>query len=154
MKSNSWVWFMARLFVGIVFAYSGLTKLLAPIENFRGAIAEYQALPYAVVPFIALVLPWLEFIFGIFMILGYAIPLGAAVLSFLSLAFLLVLGASNVLLYSPWKDCGCFGQTGPIHLKVWQVFLLDLINFSIGLKLFLSKSHPVSLDRLFRKIFG
>ncbi len=85
-------WVFARVFVGLVFAYAGFSKLTEPLANFQGVIAEYRVIPYGWTPAIAMGMPWLEFIFGIFMILGYAPRVTASVLFFLCFGFLVVLG--------------------------------------------------------------
>ena len=144
-------WFAARLFLGLVFGYAGFSKLIEPVENFRGAIAGYQIIPYGWTAFIAAGMPWLEFIFGVFMILGYAPRLSALILFFLSFGFLVVLGASRALLDPMAKDCGCFGERGLIHLTVRQVFVLDSVNLLAALKLFLRKDDPWSMDAWLRK---
>jgi uncharacterized membrane protein YphA (DoxX/SURF4 family) len=148
VKSSPWLHFFLRIFVGFFFAYAGFSKLMEPIENFRGVIAQYQVLPYALVPYVAEVMPWLEFIFGVFMLLGFSVPWTSAALAFLCLGFLIVIGSSNMLLEAGGKDCGCFGQGGPIHLTVRQVFGLDLVNLFIALRLFYVKKTPLSLDQL------
>ena len=142
-------WILARLFLGTVFAYSGFSKLMEPVENFRGIIAQYEVIPYVFVPAIAHVFPWLELIFGIFLISGYAPRASALVLAFFSLSFLILLGSSKLLLGSFPVSCGCFGEHG-IHLTVRQVFLLDLVDFFLGLKLSRLKTHPLSLDQWLR----
>ena len=146
MKRDDWIWFAARLFIGLVFAYAGFSKLTEPIENFRGAIAEYQVLPYSWLPFIAAVVPWMEFFSGIFMMLGYAPKITSLVLAFLCFSFLMILGASDAWLEGS-KDCGCFGQGGLIHLSVRQVIALDFFNFLVSLKLFSLKNYPLSLEK-------
>ncbi|MBI3317513.1 MAG: DoxX family membrane protein [Candidatus Omnitrophica bacterium] len=141
--------FILRLWIGLVFVYAGFSKLMEPVENFRGIIAQYEVIPYALVPFLSVVLPWIEFIFGTFMILGYATRLSALVLTALSFGFLMVLGSSQVLLGSVPVSCGCFGEGG-IHLSVRQIFVLDILNTAIGIKLFSIKNHPFSLDSRFK----
>ena len=151
MKIPPGIWLLARVFTGLVYFYAGASKLLDPIENFRGAVAQYDVVPYVLVPAIAVVLPWLEFLFGAFLILGYAVRVSAFVLGGLSLGFLLVLGSSNVLLDAGGADCGCFGERALIHLTVHQVFLLDLLNFFITLKLFRMGRHLFSFDGWLQK---
>ncbi len=143
--------FLSRLFIGLIFAYAGFTKLMEPVENFRGMLAEYRVLPYPAVQFLAVTVPWFEFFLGVFIILGFAIPWTSFGLFLMCLGFLTVLGASDVLLESAGKECGCFGQSGPIRLTVWQVFIMDLINAGIALKLFFAKKTPLSLDGLLNK---
>ena len=144
------VWFLARIFLGAVFAYAGLFKLIEPAENFRGVIAQYQVIPYFLIPVVASVFPWFEFIFGVFLIVGFAPRVSALILGLMSLSLLLVLGASNVLLGAKAVSCGCFGEHG-LHLTVRQVFALDLVNMAIGFKLYSQREHFWSLDTLLKK---
>ncbi len=146
IKFQDFGWVLLRVFMGLVFAYAGYMKLLEPIENFRGALASYEVLPYALVPLLAHTVPWVELIFGVFMIAGYAVRPTALVLSFLALCFVLIIASSSAILERGFKDCGCFGQSGPIRLTVYQVFILDILNFFLGLKLFSIKRHLFSLD--------
>ncbi|MBI3317365.1 MAG: DoxX family membrane protein [Candidatus Omnitrophica bacterium] len=136
--------------MGLIFFYAGLSKLLEPVENFRGVIAQYQVIPYERVGAIALILPWIELVFGTFLILGYWETVSAAVLGTVTLGFLLILGSSNVLLEGG-GDCGCFGANSPIHLSPRQVFAMDFLNFLICIKLYLRKRTPWSLDTFFRR---
>jgi len=142
---------LARLFLGLVFAAAGFSKLMEPVENFRGIISQYEVIPYALTPWIAALLPWIELIFGVFTIAGYLTRLSVLVLGLLSLGFLLVLGSSHVLLGSIPMGCGCFGATSPIHLSVRQVFVLDLFDVFLAFKLFSEKPHVFSLDCLLKK---
>ena len=143
-------WLYARIFVGLILAYAGFTKLVEPIENFRGVVASYPVIPYVLSPLIAAVLPWIELFAGVFLIIGYAPRLSAMAAAALFFGFLIVLGSSDALLESG-KDCGCFGQGALIHLTTQQVFVLDLINFLLALKLCSLKDSPLSLDHWLKK---
>ena len=143
------LWFLARVAVGIVFAYAGFSKLVEPVENFRGALAEYKIFPYAWVSWIAVIVPWLEFLSGAFLILGFAVRFSAFVSAFLCFGFLTALSASKILYGSFPASCGCFGQGG-LHLNAWQVILLDAADLILSLKLFALREHPFSLDSRLR----
>ncbi len=140
-----------RFFLGGIFVLAGFSKLMEPVENFRGAIADYQLLPYALVPWVAQVFPWLELFFGFFMLAGYLPRLTGAVLASFSSIFILFLTASDKLLSGAGQNCGCFGQNGFIRLTVWQVALLDLAILAAGIYLARRKSFPFSLDAWLRK---
>ena len=146
LKNGSVFNLFFRIWIGLIFAYAGYSKLMEPIENFRGSLAEYQVIPYAWLTFVSLTVPWVEFISGIFMILGLALPMTALVQAGMCLCFLTVMGSSHILLDSINKECGCFGLTSPIRLTLWQVFIMDFINFVIALKLFNEKKTILSLD--------
>ncbi len=151
MKGKKIFWVAVRIFYGMIFAYAGFSKLIEPYENFRGMINQYEIIPYAWSTPLAIVLPWFELIFGVFMVLGYLPKLTAAVLAGLSTMFLLAMGASHALLDSAGKDCGCFGQNAIIHLKIWQVFIMDFVFLLLSIRFYLAKDHPFSLHSLFKK---
>ena len=151
MNAKRFLWLMLRILAGIIFAYAGFSKLVEPYENFRGMINQYEIVPYAWSTPIALVMPWFELIFGVFMIAGYLPKLTAVVLAGLSTTFLIAIGGSQAIFDHAMQDCGCFGQSGPIHLKVWQVFIMDFLLLLINIRFYLQKTHPFSLDALLKK---
>jgi len=142
---------LGRLLIGLVFAYSGYTKLMEPVENFQGAIAAYAVVPYIAVPVIARVIPWIEFIFGAMVLAGYMTRVSSLVLALMSISFISLILSTKLTNGTLPADCGCFGEGSIIHLKPWQVFALDVVTAFSGLKLFFTKSHPLSLDSLFSK---
>jgi len=138
--------FLGRIFVGLIFAYSGFTKLMEPVENFQGAMAAYEIIPYVLIPFLAHIIPWIEFFFGVFLILGYLPRISALVLATLSGSFILLILTTRIVTGALPADCGCFGEGSLIHLKPLQVVLMDICNAIIGIRLALLKDHPFSLS--------
>ncbi len=137
--------------MGLVFTYAGFSKVLEPVENFSGLLAENTILPYFIIPAIARILPWVEIVSGIFLILGFMPRLSALTLAIISAGFVATLAAGRLVLgYYP-DSCGCFGEGGIIHLTTQQVMLLDLFDFIIGIELFLLKDHAWSLDKWMKK---
>ena len=143
--------FWGRIFIGLVFAYSGFTKLLEPVENFQGGMAAYEIIPYVLIPFLARVIPWIEFIFGAFLITGYLPRLSARVLAGLSWSFVLLILATRLVTGVLPANCGCFGEGSLIHLKPMQVLVMDIINTVVGLRLALLKVHPFGLSALLKQ---
>ena len=146
-------WFLARIFVGLIFAYAGLAKLLEPPANFEMTLLKYGVFPPFFIPWMARSLPWLEWILGSFMILGYAPRPMAAALAAFSLLFLVTLGSSNLLLAAGGSPCGCFGEGG-LHLSVRQIFAVDLVNSALALRLAFLKEFPWSLHSFLLKGWG
>ena len=144
-KMNYKILFLCRMFLGLVFAYSGFTKLMDPVENFQGVMASYEIIPYAVIPLLAHVVPWIEFLFGVFMILGYLPRLSALVLGAMSWSFVVLIVATRVVTGSVPPDCGCFGEGSLIHLQPYQVLVMDIGNAFFAICLALRKDHPFSL---------
>lgn len=149
-EKNYTILFLGRLFLGLVFAYSGFTKLMEPVENFQGAMAAYGVIPYAVVPFLARVIPWSEFLFGVFLILGYLPRVSSGVLAAMSWSFVLLILVTRIATGALPADCGCFGEGSLVHLAPLQVLAMDLCNTVIGIRLALLKDHPFSLAALLK----
>lgn len=142
----------ARMLVGLFFAYAGAAKLLEPAANFEAALTKYGVLSPLWVPWIARILPWVEWLGGSFLIVGYAPRFTSALLSLLSLVFLVGLSSSPLFLESGGSDCGCFGQSG-LHLTVRQIFFVDLVNFVLTLRMAFLKSWPGTLHSFLRGRF-
>lgn len=149
-EKNYKVLFLGRIFLGLVFAYSGFTKLMEPVENFQGGMAAYEVIPYGVIPFLAHVIPWIEFLFGAFLILGYLPRVSALVLAAMSWSFVLLILTTRIVTGALPADCGCFGEGSLIHLKPLQVLLMDICNTAIGIRLACLKDHPFSLNLLLK----
>ena len=151
MEEKSYkILFLGRIFLGLVFAYSGFTKLMEPVENFQGSMAAYEVIPYVAVPFLAQVIPWIEFLFGASLIVGYLPRLSALVLAAMSSSFILLILTTRIITGALPADCGCFGEGSLVHLKPLQVVALDICNLAIGMRLALLKTHPFSLSAILK----
>lgn len=138
--------FFGRIFIGLIFAYSGFIKLMEPVENFQGGMAAYEIIPYAVIPFLARIIPWIEFLFGSFLILGYLPRVSALVLAVMSFSFVLLILTTRIVTGALPAHCGCFGEGSLIHLKPLQVLAMDVCNTFIGIRLALLKKHSFGVS--------
>lgn len=139
--------FLIRLIVGGVFIYSGFSKLIAPIENFVAVIESYQFLkPQFIYP-VAFTLPWLELIFGTFLLTGFLTRISAILLSLFSLLFVGLLSRS-LILKLPITECGCFGAG--ITLTPQQALLLDLGLLFMAICIIIGPPRRFSLDARLR----
>jgi len=137
-------WLVARLFVGALFAYAGFMKLTEPIGNFELSLANYPLLPESLIPLIAAVVPWCEWIFGMFLILGYVPRLSSLVICGFLVTFLLMLATGPLFGSVQVEDCGCFGQGG-LKLTPKSAFFIDLTALIVGINLIIRKQFPLSL---------
>lgn len=106
---KNFVGVVARFGLAAVWLYSGLIKLLNPLES-RQAVQAYELLPSDLVPMVAVALPAFEVILGLLLVLGLFLRPVAV----LSGALLLVFIGGII---SAWArglqiDCGCFGGGG------------------------------------------
>ena len=58
-----------RIFLGGIFLWASWDKIVSP-EAFTRIIGNYQLLPEALVPLVAIMLPWTEAICGICLVAG------------------------------------------------------------------------------------
>jgi len=124
-------------------------KLTEPAENFRAILGEYSILPKIFIPWVALVIPWTEFLGGGFLLAGYMTRAAVLLLTGLNLSLVVFLVFSFWLGTSP-GDCGCFGTVG-IHLSPRQMLVVDLMNGIIGFCLFRAKKYVFAVENLFEE---
>lgn len=147
-RSYYFIWFWVRLFLGFIFIYSGLSKLLVPTTETAALFYEYRLLPDFAVPWIVQIFPWVEFFSGSFLFFGiFTRPAVLLLLSF-TCTFVILLGAERWVGGHFPGDCGCFAGSWKLPTPI--IFLMDVVNLFLLLKLTSIKIHPVSLDALIR----
>ena len=129
---TSWLPFLIRIGLGMVFAYAGITKLMDP-KAFARIISQYDLLPETFLPIAAIGLPLLELLAGIGLILS--------IRGSLSLVFTLLIFFIAILWYGILKDlnvdCGCFsGEELKGQAGLWEAFYRDLIMTGASIFLF------------------
>jgi|GEM_PF-823128 len=145
-KSYYFIWLPVRLLLGSIFIYSGLSKLAVPVAETQALFYEYTFLPDFLVPWIALLFPWVEFFVGSFLFFGLFTRLAALALLGFTFTFVTLLGAERLLGGRFPGDCGCFAGSWKLPTPV--IFLMDILNFFLILILVTFKKHLCSLDAL------
>lgn len=102
---HPWLVVRVQFLLGAVFLMAAWPKLLDP-PGFAKAVAHYDLLPAALVPAVALALPWLEALAGLALVLGVWIRAAALWAGLMLLAFMGALGFN--LARGHAVDCGCF----------------------------------------------
>ncbi len=144
------IFFLIRIVIGLIFVVSGGEKALSPVENFVYVIQGYELLPDVLARLAAHVFPWLEFLIGLFMLLGLWMDWTLKALMLVSASFILMVGQA-ILRHLPLDNCGCFGSL--IHLPLKGVIVLDsciLLSAIASLKN-VDKARWLSLDVLYTK---
>ena len=146
------VLWILRLAIGGVLLYAGFMKAVAPSAEFVAAIDAYRVLPYPVIPWIAIALPYIEMWTGIYVLFGFGLRVSASVAAVLFGIFLCGLGSALVRKI-PLASCGCFGAE---TLKPSQTIGLDIALFicSIILVAASRRARPGTLDALFQRPSG
>jgi len=134
---------ITRFVTGSLFVIAGWSKLSRPVQEFQYVIESYQIFPNFVIPVMAHVVPWVEFILGAFLILGYLRRLSAGILSVLCAGFIGLL-TSAVVRGIDLGNCGCFGES--IHLTPLQALGVDTCLLIALLYLVMNKKRVLDLD--------
>ena len=124
---------LIRILLGAVFIFSGITKIVNPLK-FAQDILNYQIVSEIISFWIALILPWLELICGIFLITGILIRGSSFLIS--CMLFIFIFFVLSVLVRGEQIDCGCFGFIS--HKVSWTLLMQDSILFLLSLIILIS----------------
>jgi len=105
-----------RVSLGVVFLYAGSISIRSP-QEFADTIANYRLLPSIAIAPLALTLPPLEMLVGLFLVIGR--PPRMATFSALMLTVVFIIALSSALARGLVIDCGCFGHGTPSRSGMW-----------------------------------
>jgi putative oxidoreductase len=143
----------ARLLVSAVFLIAGLAKVGAP-GAFADTVREFHLIPASLVLPFAFIVPWLEILFGAYLVVGFMSRVGAAGIIVLLVCFeVALLGA--LLSGDIHHACGCFGSagSGPIisflaggDTVTWWDVIRDLLLGAMAASVLAFGPGPWSLE--------
>lgn len=129
--NNRYIHYIFRLILGGLFIWAGVIKVLNPL-GFAQDIANYQIFPQNLSFFLALCLPWIEIICGVFVITGLFLRSSALLLSGLLVGFLILVLVT--MMRGIDVECGCFG---PLSRQVdYKLLLTDSALLVFSLRIF------------------
>ena len=113
--SSEYLAFALRICVGYFFIYASMSKIPYPAQ-FAEATANYRIVPYYLLYPGAVVLPWIEFVSGLFLMIGFLSRASAILIGLLLVMFNIMVGI-NMYWGAP-ISCGCYDTVGePIGWK-------------------------------------
>lgn len=139
--------FVFRIVVGAVFLFAGLAKIADPVR-FILTLREFRLFPEIVVPFLAVYLPWLEFVLGSLLVSGLLYRTSAVLLGGINGMFTLAL--LSVIARGIDIDCGCFGLLADIlglpDMADLKAVVRNLIFIGMCCCIFTTKTSALSLE--------
>ncbi len=103
--------------LGLIFLYSGYTKLVPVIETFEFTFVDIGIANWYTAPIIARLLLGLEFFIGLLLILNYNLRKFTLPLTVSVLLFFIVYLAGQLLINGDNSNCGCFGE----HIRMTPI---------------------------------
>ncbi|HBF43846.1 MAG TPA: protein MauE [Desulfobacteraceae bacterium] len=138
LLGNSWIELAIRWIMGLTFIYASYHKIVAPAD-FAKIIYGYDLFPNALINLIAIAVPFIEFILGLSLILGFYPQSAALIFNGLLFAYTVVLSINLIRGYE--FDCGCFAINSGNHATFpAQMLIRNLVFLALGLNVFLFKN--------------
>ena len=137
----------ARLLIGGMFVYASIYKVFDPAD-FSVSIRNYLIIPASWSNIVALTLPWIEIVAGVFLILGIQVRPSAL----LTTGMLGVFLGAIIYAYSIGLDidCGCFGSAATSGGRIGVIHIArDVALFLVSLFILVSDHGNLSVARLF-----
>lgn len=142
--NNPYLSVVVRLVLGLIFIIASVDKI-ADAGSFAKSIQNYDIMPIAVINIVALVLPWLELICGLFLVFGVRLRASSALIAGMLVVFIVA-----IFIAAEIKGldigCGCFSQSGEGTKVGWnkivenigllclaaQIFFFPNARFALG----------------------
>ena len=144
--------FVFRLIIGGIFLISGLAKISDPVR-FMLTLREFRLFPEIIIPFTAIYLTWLEFILGLFILVGIMHRTASLILSCIIVSFTLAI--ASVIIRGFEIDCGCFGMLADMlqlpDMADYKAIIRNVIFVVICFSIFRIKKTNFSLEGYIRK---
>lgn len=137
-----------RLVLGVTLIYASLDKIANP-DQFARIVYNYKILPHFLINIFSIALPWVEFLTGLFLILGIFTESASLLASFLFVVFIIAISVN--LFRGINLNCGCF-STDPAGKKEGASLLVrDFIYLYLGIMIFFFHKNFAALSSLFEK---
>ena len=144
---------VVRIILGVLFLLSGLSKVL-DVGEFSKIIMNYGIIPDWLVPYPAILLPFLEIIIGINFIIGFKIKASSLISILLMIFFIVII--SYALATGKSFDCGCFNFSKlgfALNEKLsYKLIIRNIILLLFFILIFRLKRYRISIESLTEKI--
>ncbi len=128
--SNPLLLGILKLLLGFVFVVASLGKIIDP-QGFAKDVYSYAILPSYLVPFFAVIIPWIEFIAGLLLMIDIYPKSNSLIINGLLLVFIIAIVID--VIRGIEISCGCFDFLFPEEKIGWATVIRDLILLVMGM---------------------
>lgn len=122
---------LLSVLLGLIFIYSGYTKLEPVIETFEFTFVDLGVANWYTAPIIARLLITLEFVIGLLLVLNYKLKGFTLKATIGLLSFFIVYLSVQIALNGNKGNCGCFGE---VHFMTpFQAIIKNIIMIGMAL---------------------
>jgi uncharacterized membrane protein YphA (DoxX/SURF4 family) len=143
---NEYLRLAVRLAIGFLFVFASVEKISQP-EEFAKAIMNYHLVFIAAVNLLAILLPWIELVAGLFLLSGILVRASSLLLSLLLCVFALAISIS--IARGLDISCGCFGTMAARKVG-WNALGEDALMLCGALLLYFFPNTAFSLENYLR----
>ena len=101
---RTYLMFLARVLLGIMWVIAGIEKIADPAQ-FSREISNYHLLPFGIENTVAIILPWMELFIGLSLIFGLYVNSASFISSILMVIFILFIAQAMFRGFN--IECGC-----------------------------------------------
>ena len=132
---------ISRLILGSVFIYASIDKIANP-GDFAKIVGNYHVLPFGIENLLAIILPWVEFIAGVCLIVGFMVD-GATILVIL-MNIVFIFAITQALARGISVECGCFSVASDTGSAIGvKTILRDIGYLFLAYIVYYRKDHKV-----------
>ncbi len=142
-----------RILVGVLLLFAGIPKIFDP-PAFGAVIMQYEIIPGPLVPYAAILLPYIEILIGMNLVIGFRLKATSLIGMTLMAAF--IYGIAINLYRGRTFDCGCFNFETLGFIISEEIGPLSIVRNAVMLfvffVLFRAHRYRFSVDGLLDKM--
>lgn len=142
--TNQTLILICRIVLGAVFIYASIDKIFMP-GLFARSVFNYQLMPDFLINFLALWLPPIELVAGLFLIFGFMTRGSIVIISGLLVVFMSAMGIN--IIRGVEIDCGCFGPEENSG-GLMGAFMRDILYIALAIPILWVKDYYYSIDNM------